>query len=63
MPVTVELQAPAPAGAEQILSPEALSFIGALHEQFAGRRAELLERRAERAQAIAGGALDRKSVV
>ena len=56
MPVTVELQAAAPAGAEQILTPEALNFIGSLHEQFAARRAELLQRRETRAREIAGGA-------
>jgi malate synthase len=56
MPVTVDVQAPVPAGAEQILSSEALRFIGALHEQFGARRAEVLNRRDARAQELAGGA-------
>jgi malate synthase len=56
MSVTVELQAAAPAGTEQMLSPEALKFIGALHEQFGARRTEILQRRESRAQEIAAGA-------
>ncbi|SEN98324.1 malate synthase [Actinacidiphila rubida] len=43
---------PVPRG-EEVLTPEALAFLGALHRRFAPRRAELLERRAERRAEIA----------
>ena len=56
MPAKIELLAAAPEGTESILTPEALAFVGDLHTQFAGRRAELLAKRAERAAAIEAGA-------
>ncbi len=56
MAVTVELQAEAPVGTEQMLSAETLNFIGALHEHFAARRVELLKRRVSRAIELASGA-------
>ena len=56
MSASVELLSPEPAGANGILSAEALAFIADLHTEFAGRRAELLAKRAERAAAIAAGA-------
>ncbi|MCI9889509.1 malate synthase A [Micrococcales bacterium 31B] len=44
---------------DEILTPEALSFLAALHRNFAGRRNELLQRRAERRAEIAQtGTLD-----
>ena len=47
--MTTQLQVlvPAPAGAEAILTPEALAFVAALHERFGARRLELLARRVE----------------
>jgi len=56
MPAKIELLAPAPEGADSILSPEALAFVSDLHTQFAGRRAELLAKRNERAAEIEAGA-------
>ncbi len=56
MSAPVELLAPEPAGASGILTPEALAFVADLHTRFAGRRAELLAARVERAAAIAAGA-------
>src|SRR6187549_4208693 len=56
MSASVELLAPEPAGANGILTPEALAFIADLHTQFASRRDELLARRAQRAAEIATGA-------
>ncbi|MEU6171534.1 malate synthase A [Streptantibioticus parmotrematis] len=45
--------------AEEVLTPEALAFLGELHRRFAPRRAELLARRAERRAEIARtGTLD-----
>ena len=48
--MTLELTDPHPIeGAEEILTPEALAFVEALHERFADRRDELLgARRARR---------------
>ncbi|MGN6754483.1 MAG: malate synthase A [Intrasporangium sp.] len=46
-------------GIEQILTPEALAFVAALHREFAGRRDELLAaRRSRREQAARAGRLD-----
>jgi malate synthase len=56
MPARIELLAPAPEGAESILSQEALAFVGALHTEFAAWRAELLERRRARAADLEAGA-------
>jgi malate synthase len=56
MSATVELLAPEPAGANGILSAEALAFIAELHAEFADRREEILAKRVERANAIAAGA-------
>jgi malate synthase len=57
--VTVEV-APLPEGrTREVLSPEALAFIGRLHERFEPRRQELLAaRRERRARIAAGGTLD-----
>ncbi|MFI1094463.1 malate synthase A [Streptomyces sp. NPDC020917] len=43
---------PVPRG-EEVLTPQALAFLGDLHRRFAPRRAELLERRARRRAEIA----------
>ena len=48
--------APAPAGTDHLLSPEAVAFIVDLHERFEGRRQELLERRVDRRRALTHGA-------
>jgi len=47
----------APEGRQhEILTPDALAFIGELHRRFEPRRQELLARRAERRQALQAGA-------
>ena len=58
--VTIELTDPDPvAGASEILTPQALAFVEALHQQFAGRRDELLQARvARRAATARTGRLD-----
>lgn len=46
-------------GADEILTPEALDFVAALHREFDGRRFELLAARHEKRERIAaGGTLD-----
>ena len=46
-------------GAQEILTPEALDFLGQLHARFDARRLELLEARTRRrAEAAAAGRLD-----
>ncbi|MGP9708177.1 malate synthase A [Brachybacterium sp. AOP24-D1-21] len=42
---------------EEILTPEALDFLAALHDRFASRRSQLLTARAMRREAISGGAM------
>lgn len=58
--MTLELTDPHPIeGAEEILTPEALAFVEALHARFAGRRDELLgARAARREEAARTGRLD-----
>jgi malate synthase len=53
----VELRAPVEGRAAEILTPEALAFVAALHRRFEGARRELLERRAERHARIDAGEL------
>src|SRR4249919_4277549 len=53
----VELRAPVEGRAAEILAPEALAFVAALHRRFEGARRELLERRAERHRLIDAGEL------
>ena len=48
----VEFTAPIPDEFAEILTPEAVSFVAKLHREFAGRRDELLRRRAERQERI-----------
>lgn len=43
----VRIAAPTLPGAENVLTPEAVRFLGRLHREFDGRRRELLERRTE----------------
>ncbi len=51
----VEFTAPIPDEFAEILTPEAVSFVAKLHREFAGRRDELLRRRAERQERIDAG--------
>ncbi|MFF2371093.1 malate synthase A [Agromyces sp. NPDC058110] len=59
-PAAVEItRATGVEGGDEILSPEALAFVGELHRRFAGRRDELLAaRRTARDRIAAGGTLD-----
>ena len=43
-------------GSQQVLPREALAFVEELHRHFESRRRELLARRDQRYQALAGGA-------
>jgi malate synthase len=58
--MTLELTHPRPVDrAEEILSPDALAFVEALHQRFAGRRNDLLAaRREQRSEAARTGRLD-----
>jgi malate synthase len=42
-------------GSQRVLTPDALAFIGRLHDEFGRRRSELLQRRIQRWEAIEGG--------
>jgi malate synthase len=53
--VKVEVRGHSTADSERILTPEALAFVGRLHQEFAARRIELLERRAERWHTLTRG--------
>src|SRR5450759_5638003 len=53
----IRILAKPPAGAEGILSPEALAFVEKLHRQFEPARQALLLRRAERQKEFDAGAL------
>ncbi|MGS2614908.1 malate synthase A [Micromonospora sp. LZ34] len=57
MPDGVELAGPRHDRFQEILTPEALAFLGDLHRCFDARRRELLARRAEREAALAAGEL------
>ena len=52
-----EITGPAVAGAEQVLTDEALEFVTELHREFDPRRRELLKARAERMERLAAGEL------
>ncbi|MEO6791657.1 MAG: malate synthase A [Ornithinibacter sp.] len=58
--MSIDVTDPRPTpGAEEILTPEALAFVEALHHRFAGRRDELLGARGtRRQQAVSDGGLD-----
>jgi malate synthase len=51
----LRIAAPARAGFQAILSPEAIEFLAALHAKFGGRVGELLQARAVRRRAIEAG--------
>jgi len=51
----VEVAGPMGERYAEILTPEALEFLAELHQEFEGRRRELLRRRAEREAALAAG--------
>jgi malate synthase len=53
----IEVKAPVPEAFQQILTPEALRFVGGLAREFETRRNELLQRRKAVQQAIDGGTL------
>jgi malate synthase len=57
LPSGFALEAPLSPGYEQVLTPEALEFIAALHREFEPRREDLLARRAERQRRFDGGEL------
>jgi len=56
-PDGVEVLAPVPAGAERVLTSDALAFVAALHRAFDARRRELLAERQRRQAAFDAGAL------
>jgi malate synthase len=59
MPGGLEINGPMHERFEEILTPKALELIGVLHRELNGRRLELLDRRAQRADDLAaGGTLD-----
>jgi malate synthase len=55
-PAGVEVLGPAVPGADEVLTPEALAFLAALHREFAPTRRDLLARRQARQAEIDGGA-------
>jgi malate synthase len=57
MPERVEITGPAGDRYEEILTPEALELLAALHGELAGRRAELLAARRRRQAELSGGAM------
>jgi malate synthase len=52
----IEVRARGAAGVDEILSPQALAFLGDLHRKFNGRRLELLAARVERQKLFDAGA-------
>ncbi len=56
-PQGVEIHAPVSNEFEEILTPDALSFVAQLHRKFNGRRLELLEKRRERQEKFDAGEL------
>ena len=55
---TLEVHAPAPAGADDILTPDALKFVEALVHEFGPTRDALLRARVERQRALDAGDSD-----
>jgi malate synthase len=53
--MSVDVTDPAPDTAQDVLTDDALAFVGALHERFGPRRDELLKARAERRERFAAG--------
>src|SRR6185369_3196226 len=56
-PAGVRIEAPVSQAFSEILTPEALAFVAALHREFDSRRQELLARRRERQKEFDAGAL------
>jgi malate synthase len=56
-PPRVRVTTPAPTHADEVLTPEALAFLGGLHRSFEPRRRELLAARGARQAAFDAGAL------
>ncbi len=56
-PAGVRIEAPVSQAFSEILTPEALAFVAALHREFDGRRRELLALRRERQKKFDAGAL------
>jgi malate synthase len=56
VPAGVEVAGPAVAREEEVLNPQALGFLAALHRTHGARRRELLQARAARQQRISAGA-------
>ena len=56
-PKGVEVHAPVSSEFEEILTPDALSFVATLHRKFNGRRLELLDARTERQKKFDAGEL------
>ena len=54
-PDGVELMRPAPSGAEDVLSMDALDFVAGLERRFGDRRRAILDRRAERRSRLVAG--------
>jgi malate synthase len=57
LPPGIEVNGPSPAHAAEVLTPDALGFVGDLHRSFDGRRRDLLRARARRQEALDGGEL------
>src|SRR2546422_11271865 len=55
-PAEVEVVGPAVPGTDQVLTPDALAFLAALHHEFEPRRQGVLEARRTRQEAVDGGA-------
>jgi malate synthase len=53
--LTITVDGPAIERQDEVLTPEALDFLAALHRSFVGRRQELLQARQRRRRAIANG--------
>ena len=53
--MSVDVTTPAPDTAQDVLTEEALAFVGALHERFEPTRQQLLKARAERRERFAAG--------
>lgn len=57
MGAALKIDAPAVAGSDDVLTSDALTFVGQLQQEFGARRAELLAERATRQRAIDSGEL------
>ena len=53
--MAVEIKAPVPASAKDVLTPEALAFVADLHRRFDPERRQRLEARAARQQRLDAG--------